>query len=174
MEHIQEAKYLSFGKIKVDVSNVSHDRLMKARKMWNKSFQVGKETKKKLNADYYNRKANEIGSYLIRQDFSVLLRRFTFTEAVREYVKRLLLTARFINKSLKSEYDAFHNWISLQITGKSLDDLKKKNEMEELTMKMHEKITEMGIKPEQCLELLTTFLQEQGGSLNMSKAGQQT
>lgn len=170
LDNMTEGKeFLTFGKIEVDVSNVSNDRLIKARVMWDELFQLGKERETPLTAEDYNNVVNKIGAFLIGQDFSVLRRRFTFWQSVKEYFKRtFILTPKYINKSLKKDYDAFHNWISVQVTGKTLEQIKKNNEMEMFAMKIRTKMEEMGVTLDQCEELLLTLLQEQAGKLNIS------
>lgn len=167
----EKEKILTFGKIKVNVADVSHSREQKAVKMWNELLKLG--LKKTLTETYYNKMVNKIGAYLIRQDFSILMRRHSLAGAVRQYIKRLMITPFWINKAIKEDYTAFHDWVSVTITGKTIDELQKKKKMQEFTMEMYETITLMGYTPETLINALEISQAETAGKSNISKAGQQ-
>ncbi|MCP4268662.1 MAG: hypothetical protein GY777_24290 [Candidatus Brocadiaceae bacterium] len=161
-----EEKILTFGKHKINVTDTTHGRIEKAKKLWSYSFELNK--KKIKNVGYYNKKANKIGSYLLNENFFILLRTLPFGMALKECFKRFfILNSWYINNSLKKEYDEFHNWISKTITGFSLDEIKKNNEMEQWAAEMYDHIMNLGYSKAQCQTLLTTFLLETAGKKNI-------
>ena len=84
---IEEENILTFRKKSFDVSNVSVERLEKAEIIWNREILRDGFTIKSVN-----KMSENVGLYLIRQDFSVLLFRMTFMKAVKSYISRYLLT----------------------------------------------------------------------------------
>lgn len=145
---------------------MSHGRIERAKAMWSKYFEL--DDNKTRKASFYNRKANKIGSYLLSQDFYILRRELSFGMAFKEWFKRkFILSARYINRCLKSEYDEFHNFVSLTITGLSLEDIKKNNEMQNYTRKIYDLMAEQGVSPDQCVALLTTLLRGQATQLSI-------
>ena len=160
-----ERKILKFGKYTVDVTDATHGRIEKAKILWSHYFELN--AKKLKKAGYYNKKANKIGSYLENEKLYILRQTLPFGLAIKEWVKRnIILNSWYINNSNKKEYDEFHNWISKTITGLSLDDIKKNNDMETWAREMYDHIIKMGYSQEQCQTLLTTFLLEQAGKKN--------
>ncbi len=154
-------KELIFGKYKINVEDLSHDRIEKAKGKWERAFYDDNKSRKK---SHYNKKANKIGSYLINQDFFILKRTLSFTDACKEWFKRtIILNSWYLNKSLKKEYDVFHDFVTVTITGLTIGDLKKNSKIEKLGREMYRELEEMGYTDEQCLELFRTFAQEWAG-----------
>ena len=155
--HNEEAKYLNFGKLSIDVSNVAYGRIVKASKIWNETI-----NKEDLQADEINEMTERVGLYLIRQEFIVLYRRYTLVKSIKEYIKRALLTVKIINRSTKAEYEEFQDWVYFTLTGKKKVSLETKNGILEIIENQINEITEQtNLNQEQCLELLQTLLREQ-------------
>lgn len=161
--HIEKENILTFGKKSIDVSNVSYGRIVKASTVWNKAVQDENITPEKIN-----KMCDTVGLYLIRQDFSVLRLRFTFLTAIKEYIKRLFLNRYHINKSIKTEYDEFQDWVYFQLTGKKKENLKTEADLMEQTISFYQAMEKKGIKPDKCLELLQTLVLEQASELKTS------
>ena len=153
--HIEKEKILTFGKKSIDVSNVSYGRIVKASTIWNKTI-----SKEEVTAEEINRMSEEVGIYLIRQDFNVLRFRFTLSKAIKEYVKRLFLTAKHINKSNKEEYEEFQDWVYFILTGKKKDLLEAQEDMIGDMATLYRRLKKQGISLDQCLELLQTLAPE--------------
>lgn len=166
----EEENILTFGKIKIDVANVSHRKEREAITMWTNFRAKGSD--EDLSVEDYYKVINKIGYFLIKQKLSNILRRKSLFPAIIEYIKRLLITPKVIDNSLKGEYKEFHNWISIITTGKTLEENEKKNEMDMLGMRMYTALMNLGYSPDQCVELLLTFVERQDGLSNMLKVSQ--
>jgi hypothetical protein len=154
--HIEKENILTFGRRSIDVSNVSYGRIVKASTMWNNTIQ-----EENITAEQVNKMSEKVGLYLIRQDFNVLLFRFTFIKSVKEYVKRLFLTVKHINKSNKEEYECFQDWVYFMLTGKKKDHLEAQKDIMGDMAIMYQKLKSQGVSLDQCLELLQTLAPEQ-------------
>lgn len=152
---IEDENILTFRKKSFDVSNVSYDRIQKASATWNK--EVSRED---MTTESINKMSEEVGLFLIRQDFSVLLFRMTFFRALKSYISRCLLTLRNIKKSNKAEYEAFQDWVLFQITGKKKDLLEVETSMMESSTKIIKSLMDQGYSLELCQESLLTLLQD--------------
>lgn len=158
--HIEKEKLLTFGKKQIDVSNVSYGRVDKASRIWNKVVQ-----KEDVTVDEINKMSESVGLYLIRQDFDVLLMRFTFFTAIKEYIKRSLLTSKVIRKSNKQEYEEFQDWVYFTLTGKKKEMLQTQADIMDQTVEFYQQMEKQGIKPSECLKLLQTLVVEQAKDL---------
>ncbi len=159
-------KTLTFGKIKIDVKNTEHGRKEIARMMWDKLFKIEQDGTVKA-PEFYNKKVNKIGAYLLNRKFSIILKENTFFGAIKEwFIRHVILNANFINWSLNEDYDKFHDWLTFETQGMYLEDIKKKSEVEEMGLMMYNELLEKGYTFEQCKELFLISLRELVGKLN--------
>jgi len=180
---ILDKTLLNIGNKSIDISNVSHDKEERARRFWNESlgFSINEfgevtttdKTAKKQTQEEYFKMVETVGLMMIRQDFMVLRRRFSLFGSIKEYIKRLSLTSKFLRKSTNEEYMLFHDWVKCKITGCSLEDLKKKNVMTDLAIQVNDMIEKMGETPETCLESLRILLGKMDGLGKQSKVIQE-
>ena len=161
---IEDENILTFRKKSFDVSNVSVDRIEKATIKWDKEV-----LRDGFTTQSVNNMSEEVGLYLIRQDFSVLLFRMTFTQALKSYISRYLLTIRNIKKSNKAEYEAFQSWVLFTMTGKKKELLEVETSMMESASKIVLNLMDQGYSLELCQESLLTLLQDQGNHSNPSE-----
>ncbi len=150
--HNEEKKFLTFGKKKIDVSNIAYGRIVRAAEVWNETVKKEGVSVKRIQS-----MIETVGLYLIRQEFRVLHLRYSFFRSIIEYIKRLLLTKRHIRRSNKAEYEEFENWIYFNITGKKKESLERQKGILDLIEEMVvglEKKTNLDL--ERCLELLQT------------------
>lgn len=168
---IEDAEYLTIGRFKIDVSNVSIYRKKIARTEWNNSRdEMSSNDGNSLIV--FDSIIDTYGLYMIRQDFAVLRRRMSFIEALKSYIKRYLLSVRYIRKSNEEEYNAFQEWAYFQITGAKKKDLEKINQIQKIELAMLKEMENLNLEPEQLTALLRTFLQETVGNMNTSQVSQ--
>lgn len=179
--HNEPFEYLWLGKKKIDVSNVSQGRIDISSEIWNKTvladyILTDKEMKPFKNIKDPTEKAlavineqtrikNRItkdmierqGLYLIRQDFIVLKRRYSFVKACLEYIKRYLLRVKIFKTLNKKQYEAFEDWISIILTGKKKEDMERRKGILDLLDEMVQELEKKtNLNQEKCLELLQT------------------
>jgi len=162
-DHNEKENILTFGKIKVDVSNVPYGRIVIASKIWNKTIQ-----KENTTSEQINEMTEKVGCYLIRQPLEILSRRYSLIDSVKEYIKRLLITPGYINKSNKEEYEEFQGWVYFALTGKKKENLETDSEIMKFSRKIYKEMEAQNISQEQCLELLQTLVVEQAKELKTS------
>jgi len=153
---IEPESILTFRKKSFDVSNISVDRIEKAEIIWNKEV-----LRDGFTTESINKMSENVGLYLIRQDFSVLLFRMTFMKALKSYISRYLLTLRNIKKSNKAEYEEFQAWVLFVMTGKKKDLLEVETSMMESSTKIMKSLMDQGYDLELCQDALLTFLKGQ-------------
>lgn len=179
--HNEPFKYLWLGNKKLDISNVSQGRIDIASEIWNTTiaeeitlnekeqeqvkavkddyeratFAIALNTKKKNKQ--IKKMIEEIGLYLMRQDFIVLKRRYSFIKACLEYIKRYLLRVRLFKTLNKDQYEKFEDWISIILTGKKKEDIERQKGILDLLDEMVQELEKKtNLNPEKCLELLQT------------------
>lgn len=181
---VEVEKIIQIGKKSFDVSNISVKRKRIATRMWNNLFNiqvdedgeavrdkkgniVTKEKNRKITDKKATRGLLEIGMYLIKQDFHILLRRYTPKEAVKEYVKRHMLSVRYIESLTTEEMNSFVEWIYAEMVGTK----KKVVDLITPVMDQLEDLVEMlSSKELQDLQTyLMTSLTEQVGGFQKSK-----
>jgi hypothetical protein len=177
--HNEPFKYLWLGKKKLDVSNVSQGRTDIATEKWNKTiseeytlstkemepFHKIKDPVEKAKAviqeqtiiknKITKKMIEDVGLYLMRQDFVVLNRRYSFIKACIEYIKRYLLSVRLFKTLNKTQYEAFEDWISELLTGKKKSDIELQKGVLDLLMEMVKDLEERTNQDQEtCLKLL--------------------
>ncbi len=90
---IEEENILTFGKKKIDVSNVAYGRIEYAIREWNTLRE------KDFDVLEFNTLCENLGVYMIKQDFDVIRLRLPFWKAVKSFFKRMTLTLKHIRKS---------------------------------------------------------------------------
>jgi len=163
---------LKVGRYKLDISEISHAREVKAQGKWQRVFE---NTKKIRSARFYNKHTNKIGSYLLNQDMFILRRTLSFSDALKELLKRrLIITSMFLNRLCNTEYEGFQNFVYLTISGKTLKQLEqekedsiKKKDLASVGIQAMKNIEKMGLSVDQCSELFQTWLKEQVKSENI-------
>ena len=149
---------------------MSHAREEKAKALWIAKID---NDKKKRKSTYYNKQVNKIGSYMINQELYIILRRLPLALALREWLfRRVILNSWYLNRQTKKDYYDFHNFVVESITGLTLDDIEKKNELETMGLKMYQEMRK-DLTVEQCEELYLTFARDGVKNYLMSKVSQQ-
>jgi len=164
---------LKLGKYVIDIGDISHSREMRAQSKWAKVFKGKGKIKK---PEYYNKQVNKVGSYLLNQDLFILRRKLSLTDALKELLfRRFTITARYLNRLKKKEYTEFENFLSIAMTGKSLEDLEKekeesvkKKDLMSMGIQAMKDLEVLGITIDQCSELFQTWLKEQVKKENIS------
>jgi signal peptidase I len=164
-DHNEEEYLLTFGNVKVDVSNVPYGRIVVASKIWNRVIQ-----KENVSSEQINKMTENVGCYLIRQPLNILNRRFNKIDSIKEYVKRLFITPKYIYKSNKKEYEEFQEWVYFVLTGKKKENLETDSEIMKFSRKIYQEMETQNINQDQCLGLLQTLLAEQAKDLKTSTA----
>ena len=162
---IEDEELLIIGNFTIDVSNVPMYKKKISRRVWDKAV---KEMGSDMNYDLiiFDDIVDVYGLYMIRQDFYILKRRMTLLKAVWSYIKRYLLSLRYIKKLNETEYNKFQEWAYFNITGTKKKDVKAINQIQKLELKAIEAIKNLDLSPDLLQELLLTFLQETAGAMN--------
>lgn len=175
---IEDRELLKIGKKTFDVSNVSIGRKKIARRVWDnmvsdytKEISEAKEEDKKeiekaysiIVSDLYD----SLGLYLIRQQRIVLDRRFSFIKSRIDFIRRYLLTIKYINKSNEDEYNAFQEWAHFNITGTKKKDLETDNLIIKMERAAIEELQRVYPDPEQLMDVYRTFVAQTVGAMNM-------
>lgn len=188
--HNEERYMLYFGRMGVDVSNVSYGREEIAKDKYLQACEehivltdkqkkgLSEEDQQKLITKIKSRKRQNIfdwiGLYLIRQDFIVLKRRFNLIKAIYEYIKRYCLTTRFIKRSNEKQYREYEDWLCMKIFGKKKVNLEIRDslldKMETIMVDIMEKTN---LEHDQCLALLQTLAMETAEQSINSTQGRQ-
>ena len=182
---IEDQELLTIGKKTFDVSNVSLYRKKISRRIWdqmvidcNKELEQCKESEKSEVIRKYTDITNGIietqGLYLIRQDLMVLKRRMSHLKAVFDYIRRYLLTIKYITKSTEEEYNKFVDWAYFNITGTKKKELETIGIMQKMEMKAVEELQKVYPDPEQLMVVYSTYLQEMVGNIQKSVPIQKT
>lgn len=160
---IDDTEILKIGKRSFDVSNVSAKRKIISRIAY-------KDTVKEMgeNEEYDLILLDDLiihyGLYMIRQDFLVLARRMPFLKALWSYIKRYLLTVRYIySLDETTDYTVFYEWAYFQCTGLKKKDLIEEDQIQTLLKIANQEIRKVARTPEQQKILLQTLLQESAG-----------
>lgn len=174
---IEDAEILKVGRKSFDVSNISVHKKKIARRIWNEMTadyikdleDTGRieETENKYSqiiSDLYD----TLGLFFIRQEFIVLKRKFSLLKAIYEYIRRLFITRKYLNRCNEEEYNNFQEWVHFTITGTKKKDLQVTEKMQQIQIMMVEKAERMGISLDQLTESLATLLDGMVGSMNTS------
>jgi len=128
----EDEELLKIGKHEIDVSNISLDKKMKAGKMWShangiKCHRDGSPLKDESgNVERYQRNLTElqfqkeillIFLYLIRQEMIVLKRKFTFKDAIKQYILRAFISYRYLKTLSSEDVEEFVCWTFEKLTG---------------------------------------------------------
>lgn len=163
---IDDPEYLTIGKYTFDVSNVSVYRKQIARRAYNEAIKE-MQGSKEYDMFLLENIIDTYGLFMIRQDLSILKRRIPLIKAIKSYIKRYMLTIKYIRKSNEKEYELFSEWAYFNITGLKKKDLTQINQIQEMEKMALEEIQKISTNPEQQRILLQTFLQETAGKLNI-------
>lgn len=160
MNHIEKEYYLELGRKKVDVSNVSTGKSLKALELYNEA--VTKYSNKETTLEECMKTINIIGVSLIKHNYDSLRIRFNPIESIIEIIKRKFITIKDIYNLNKEQYEEFQAWAYFAITGEKKKDLEAKAEITTMTMKMYQRAKdELNLSPDECLESLMTLLRDQ-------------
>ena len=164
---IEDKELLTIGRFTLDVSNAQMGKKKIARRVWDEAVkEMGKD--KEYDLIVFDDIIDVYGLYLMRQNLAVLARRMPFIKAVWSYIKRYMLTVKYIRKTNETEYNNFQEWAYFNITGVKKKELETTNQIQKMEIMALEELQKMNIKPEQLTELLRTFLQETAGNMNIS------
>lgn len=170
--HNEEKEFISINGKPYDVSNIQYRRILIAQEIW-ETVRTGTQKNINKKVKLFSNMILSVTIYLVRQPFKHLLKRYSFKDAIKEYLKRLILTKRTLTKSTKEEFEALEDWVYYKITGKKKASLVRQKGlldlMEETLMEL-EKTT--NLDTEACLKLLTTFVQDQTKILTQSTDSQ--
>jgi len=161
---IDDTEILKIGKKSFDVSNISAKRKIISKIAYSDTVkEMGK------NEEYDMILLDDLiihyGLYMIRQDFMVLARRMPFFKAVKSYIKRYLLSIRYIySLDEKTGYSEFFDWAYFQVTGLKKKDLIEEDQIQTLLKIANQEIRKVAKTPEEQRTLLRTLLQESGGT----------
>jgi len=161
---IDDTEKLKIGKKSFDVSNVSIKRKQISRIAY-------KDTVKEMgeNQEYDMIVLDDLiiqyGLYMVRQNFSVLARRMPFFKAVISYIKRYLLSIRYLYNLNEDDYNIFFDWAYFQCTGLKKKDLIEEDQIQTLLKEANQEIRKVAKTPEQQRTLLQTLLQESAGTM---------
>ncbi len=179
--HNEKKEYLTFSKMKIDISNVPYGRIVIAMDLWNdklreheqqleeflnKNDDMDNPENKKLFGDLqavqrveFKSVSDNIGLYLIRQPLQVLNRRYFFIKSRVEFIKRYFITEKKLNYLNKEQYEEFDEWVYFTMTGKKKEDLLRQKSMLDLLVQMSKELEEkINLTQEECAELLQTSL----------------
>ena len=176
---------IKLGKHEFDITDISLNARHHAVKMWNKTH--GIETDKDGNAKKndkgeiiinkrnvtekkFTNEVYDIGLFLLRQEFIVLNRKFPFMQAVREFIKRQLITKAYIKTLSEKNVEDFVSWIYFVMTGKKKATAYLEAEIITALNKMMENKTEK--EASQFTKFVLTSLLELGGKWNTLKPTQ--
>lgn len=184
--HIEKAEYLTFGKTKIDVSNIPYNRIIKASRIWNEirefSLNIRPKTEDETKTQYdtyvlkekvkrakqFDKKIDSIGLYLIRQPLNILSCRFTLLDSIKSFIQRYSMTVRKVKRSNKTQYEAFQEWIYFTLTGEKKKHLEAKETVIDQVANMYEEMENLyGISPDVCKGLLQTLLADQAKLSNL-------
>jgi hypothetical protein len=149
---MEKEKILIIGKYEIDISNISVYQKRIARKKWNvlMGYQVDtdgeilrdtegtalvSEKKPITSTKKATRKIIAIGLFIIRQEFEIIKRRFSFWDSVKEIIKRYLISVRYIESLTENELNIFVEWVTEVITGQKK---KSRNFLAEITESLEE------------------------------------
>ncbi len=152
---IEEENILTFGKKQIDVSNVAYGRIEYAIREWNKLRETD------FTEEIFDNLCEDLGLYMIKQDFDVLRLRLPFVKAVKSYIKRMTLNKKHIKKLNRQNHDDFIDWVYFVLTGDKKKDLLTEEKMIKMATAFYEQGEMMGKTHEECATLLWTFLQDQ-------------
>lgn len=154
--HIEIERLLKLGNKTYDVSNVSYLSKVKAMRVWDSVA-----SKEEITASELDNMVIKVGLMLIRQSIEILMFRMGFFQAVKSYISRRFITRRRIKRLSLKQYEDFEDFVYSTLTGDKKKDLEVDQVMlksiRELFIKMQ---TEMKLNPDQCLELLMTFVRD--------------
>lgn len=160
---IEPTELLTIGKYTIDVSNVPMYKKNISRRAWDEAVKdMGED--KEYDLTIFDHMIDIYGLYMIRQDFFILKRRMTFIKALKSYIKRYLISVRYIRKTNETEYNKFQEWAYFNITGTKKKELEKINQIQKMELTMLEEMENLNLKPGQLAELLQTFLRETVGA----------
>ena len=89
------------------------------------------------------RKIISVGLYLIRQEFVVIKRRFSFWDSVKEFIKRYLISVKYLESLTEEELNNFVEWVAEVITGQKKKSRDLLAEIGEGLEKILERMTEV-------------------------------
>ena len=164
---IEDKELLTIGNITVDVSNVPYYKKRISRRVWDEAVKdMGND--KDYDIIIFDDIVDTYGLYMLRQDFAVLKRRMSFIKAVWSYIKRYLITIRYIRKTNETEYNKFQEWAFFNITGTKKKELESVNQIQKMELVMIKEMEKLNLSQDQLTELLRTFLRETAGNMNIS------
>ena len=163
---IEDKEDLTIGKYTVDVSNISMYRKKIARLAWDNAVK-DMNGNKDYDLTIFDNIVDVYGLYMIRQDLFVLKRRMPLFKALLSYIKRYLITLRYIRKTNETEYNKFQEWAYFNITGVKKKELEAINQIQKMELLAIKEMEKLNLNPEQLMPLLQTFLQETAGNMNI-------
>ena len=164
---IEDKELISIGAFTFDVSNISMYRKKIARIAWDNAVKE-MDGNKDYDLAIFDNIVDVYGLYMIRQDLLVLKRRMPLLKAIISYIKRYMLTLKYIRKTNETEYNKFQEWAYFNITGTKKKELEAINQIQKLELMAIEEMEKLNLKPEQLMPLLQTFLAETAGNMNTS------
>jgi len=185
---VELRKELTLGKKVFDVSNISAKRKRIAKDEWNrihgfildgqgevKRDGAGQPLVKPRNVkpDVVRKEIQKLARYLIRQDFKILLRRFNFLNAVKEFLRRLFLTISYIDSLTEKESDELVYWLYEVLLGYKKKELNAMEMLSPLLTEIAQIMEPLNEKEQQ--DLLKFYMEsflEQVGQWKKSKATQ--
>lgn len=153
--HNEKKDYLFLGKKKIDVSNIPYGRILHMKDLWDEAVSSDEEDLTKREVLY--NLIEEIGIYLIRQPLKVLARRYPLLRAIKEYIKRLFITKKFLKNLNEQSYEVFEDFVYQKMMGKKKANLEmKKGLLDVMTEMAEEVINTTNLNLETYLALLRT------------------
>lgn len=180
----EDEKIIEIGRYKIDVSNISLDKKIKATKMWNKTNGIKCHAdgsplrkdgevvmfKRNITENQFTKEVIKIGLYLLRQEFIVLKRRFTLKETIKEMVKRSFISYRYIKSLTSKDVEGFASWVYEELTGKKKETGTIIQKVVETVNNVTEEMTEEEIS--QFTRFVTISFLELAGKWNTFSASQ--
>ena len=159
---IDETEILNIGKKSFDVSNVSVKRKQISRRAYRDlAKQMGENPEQDIIE--LDDLVVTYGLYMVRQNISVLLKRMPLFKALKSYIRRYILSIRYINNLNEDEYNVFYEWAYFQITGLKKKDLEETDQIQTLLKIANKEIRKVAETPEQQRILLQTLVQDSAG-----------
>ena len=175
---IEDQELLTIGKKTFDVSNVAVGRKKIARRVWDamvvdytreisEAREEDKQAIEKAYAIIVSDLYDSLGLYLIRQQGIVLERRFSFMGSIIDFIRRYLLTIKYINKSNEDEYNKFQEWAHFNITGTKKKDLETDNLIIKMERAAVEELQKVYPDQGQLMDVYRTFVTQTVGAMNI-------
>ncbi len=183
---IEEEEILIIGQKSFDVSNTQLGKKKIVRRIWDKMVkdynQELEDAKTEETETEIHNKYRDIivsiyekqGLYLIRQDFIVLKRRFGFWIACKEYIRRYLLSVKYLNRLSEKENEPFQSWAHYNITGVKKKELESLSQIQKLEIEVINQAKRKNVSLEVLMDALPTLLDGLDGAMNISQPTQKT